>query len=40
MTVTDTYEPDETAAPHYEKAFRRYQAVFDALTDTVFTADF
>ena len=40
VTVTETYQPDETAAPQYEKAFRRYQAVFDALTDTVFTSDF
>lgn len=40
VTVTETYQPDPTAALQYEKAFRRYQAVFDALTDTVFTSDF
>jgi xylulokinase len=40
VTVTETFQPDATVAPQYEKAFRRYQAVFDALTDTVFTSDF
>ena len=40
VTVTSTFEPDGSAAPAYEQAFRRYQTVFDALTDTVFTADF
>ena len=39
-SVTETYEPDDSAAPAYEKAFRRYQAVFDALGGTVFTSDF
>jgi xylulokinase len=38
VTVTDRYEPDGAAAPAYEEAFRRYQAVFDALTGTVFRA--
>jgi xylulokinase len=40
VSVTETYEPDDSAAPAYEKAFRRYQAVFDALGGTVFTSDF
>ncbi len=38
VTVTDRYEPDASAAPAYEEAFRRYQEVFDALTGTVFRA--
>ena len=38
VTVTDRYEPDGSAAPAYEEAFRRYQEVFDALTGTVFRA--
>lgn len=39
VTITDRYEPDASAAPAYEEAFRRYQAVFDALTGSVFLAD-
>jgi hypothetical protein len=39
VTVTDRYEPDGSVAPAYEEAFRRYQAVFDALTGSVFRTD-
>ena len=39
VTVTDRFEPDESAAAAYKKAFDRYQAVFDALSGTVFVAD-
>jgi xylulokinase len=39
VSITDRYEPDASAAPAYEKAFRRYQSVFDALTGSVFVAD-
>jgi xylulokinase len=38
VTVTDRYEPDGSVAPAYEEAFRRYQAVFEALTGSVFRA--